>query len=122
MKCLSVRQPHVYRIIHAGKDIENRTWRTHHRGPLLIHAGMAWDVDAVIDERETALRGTDAMPIGCIVGVVDVVGCVTESDSPWFYGRFGWVLANPRPLERPVPYKGMLGLFEVPDILLEGLV
>lgn len=39
MKALSVKQPWAWAIIHAGKDIEKRTWRTDYRGPLLIHAG-----------------------------------------------------------------------------------
>jgi hypothetical protein len=38
MKALSIRQPWAWLIIHAGKDIENREWRTSFRGPVLIHA------------------------------------------------------------------------------------
>jgi hypothetical protein len=49
---------------------------------------------------------------GGIVGQVNVVDCVTKSNSLWFGGPFGFVLANPKPL----PFracKGQLGLFEV---------
>ena len=28
MKALSIRQPWAWAILHAGKDIENRDWRT----------------------------------------------------------------------------------------------
>ena len=35
---LSVRQPWAWAIIHAGKDIENRSWATKFRGRVLIHA------------------------------------------------------------------------------------
>jgi hypothetical protein len=33
-------------------------------------------------------------------------------------GRFGWVLADIRPLAEPVPFKGAQGFFNVPDELL----
>lgn len=29
-------------------------------------------------------------------------------------GRYGWVLANARPLKEPIPWKGALGLWKVP--------
>lgn len=39
MKALSIRQPWAWAILHAGKRIENRDWRScHYRGQLLIHA------------------------------------------------------------------------------------
>lgn len=34
-------------------------------------------------------------------------------------GRFAWLLANVRPLPRPIPYLGSQGFFEVPDALIE---
>jgi hypothetical protein len=34
-------------------------------------------------------------------------------------GRWGWVLDHIRSLKAPLPYKGMQGLFDVPDQLLE---
>ena len=35
-------------------------------------------------------------------------------------GRFGWMLSNVRSLEVPIPYRGMQGLFDVPDDVFEG--
>ena len=40
MPALSIRQPWAWAILHAGKDIENRSWRTAFRGEVLIHAGL----------------------------------------------------------------------------------
>ena len=37
MKALSLVRPWSQLVLHAGKDIENRTWSTKHRGPLLVH-------------------------------------------------------------------------------------
>lgn len=36
-------------------------------------------------------------------------------DGDFSRGRFVWVLENPRLLAIPLPYKGRLGLFDVPD-------
>lgn len=38
MKAITVRQPWAWAIIHAGKDIENRSWKTKTRGRVAIHA------------------------------------------------------------------------------------
>ena len=43
MKCLSIRQPWAWAIIHAGKDIENRCWPTSYRGPDGVIAN--WKAD-----------------------------------------------------------------------------
>jgi hypothetical protein len=37
MKALSIQQPWAWAIIAGHKDVENRSWYTHHRGSLLIH-------------------------------------------------------------------------------------
>ncbi|MCB2188832.1 MAG: ASCH domain-containing protein [Deltaproteobacteria bacterium] len=38
MKCLSIRQPWASLIVAGMKDVENRSWATKYRGPVLIHA------------------------------------------------------------------------------------
>ena len=50
---------------------------------------------------------------GGIIGSVEIVDCVTESESPWFFGRYGYVLRDPRPLPF-APWRGQLGFFDVP--------
>lgn len=133
MIALSIRQPWASLILKAGKDIENRQWPTKFRGRILIHAskGMTRDEheDAIVfavaaikaDPRNTeATRRTtlrdlgfafDDLPRGGIVGSVEIVGCVTDSTSPWFVGRYGFVLRDPQPLPF-TPWRGQLGLFD----------
>lgn len=132
MKALSVRAPWWWFILHGGKDIENRDWRTNFRGRVLIHAGKWWNSEEVKDDAETAvmlapLRATPGPEItfermrkfgGCIVGSVEIADCVEDSVSPWFFGRFGFVLRNVIALPEPIPFKGALGFFDVPDHLL----
>ena len=43
MKAISIRQPWAWLIVNGYKDVENRTWYTSHRGPLLICASKALD-------------------------------------------------------------------------------
>lgn len=122
MKVLSVRQPWAWALIYGGKDIENRSWKTQYRGPVAIHAskGMTKQeyfefVDAVelmqimYDFTSISIPNFTDLVRGQIIGVVDLVDVVEISDSPWFFGDFGWVMQNPCPVA-PTNYKGMLGL------------
>lgn len=134
MRIITVRQPWAWAIIHGGKDVDNRTrniageWR----GTVAIHAGLATDLDALPGMADLIavtrlLRPTvewySNSPNGAIIGVVDLVdvhdesGCPGLSCSPWasLPGE-SWhlILANPRPLPEPIPYKGALGLRELP--------
>lgn len=111
MKVLTIRQPWAWAILFAGKDIENRTWRTHYRGPLAIHAGARIESDAELPRRVSS-PDSDDLVRSAILGVVDLVEVVEKSRSRWFDGPFGFVLRNPRPLSRPVSCKGRLGLWE----------
>ena len=53
-------------------------------------------------------------PRGCIIGTVELMECVDESDDPAFGGDIGFVLADPQPLTEPIPCKGHLGFWAVP--------
>lgn len=122
MKALSIRQPWAFSILHGGKPVENREWPTRYRGPLLIHAGKGMTRDEVdawtlfLDYEDLAGPWLEGKTIGDldrggIVGICDLVDCVSAHPSPWFTGPYGFVLANVRPLDF-IPCKGMLGLFE----------
>jgi hypothetical protein len=81
------------------KDIENRTWPTKFRGPVLIHCSKNFDLDGWRwIEDKMGLEVDMGQPMGGIVGVVTITDCVTHSDSPWFFGPYGFTLAEARPL------------------------
>ena len=134
MRALSIHQPWAWAILQAGKTIENRTWSTKHRGPILVHASKSrasYDREKQLDWK--ALYGVDLPPweeleTGAVVGVVDVVDCVSPTSSrairlnPWTEGPVCWVLANPRPFPEPIPFRGAQLLFEVPDGLIPSAV
>lgn len=120
MKALSIRQPWASLILKAGKDIENRDWRTNVRGRVLIHAAKGctrYELEEALNFAEKACGTRYSVDLktierGGIIGSVEIVDCVSESDSPWFVGRYGLVLRDPKPMPF-VPCKGQLGFFSV---------
>ncbi len=125
MLTLSIRQPWAWMIIHGGKNVENRDWPTNIRGRVLIHAAKTMSKDEWIDAWIFS-RGTNAyhcsmknkltyenIQRGGIIGSVEIYGCVTDSPSCWFTGRYGFLLRDPKPLPF-TPWRGQLGFFDVP--------
>jgi len=106
-KVLTVRQPWAQLIIDGIKPVENRTWQTDYRGPLLIHAA-AKVCRKTIEQFDL---NPDELPFGAIIGAVELTDIVTRHRSPFFTGPFGWVLKRPRAV-RPVPLRGQLKLYE----------
>jgi hypothetical protein len=134
MKALSIHQPWAHAILHQGKGVENRTWPTRYRGPLLIHASKSrQSYDCVkyrwVMDYECRLPAWSELAIGAIVGVVDLVGCSklvptfceTHGEAAkWHEGPWCWELRNPRPFTTPIPYRGAQGLFDVPDEIVKS--
>jgi hypothetical protein len=122
LKAISIRQPWANAIM-LGKDVENRSRYFSHRGPLLIHASLKVQNAALTDRRILSLPINDLV-FGHLIGVVTVLDCVRHSGSRWADPHAEWklILSNPRPLLRPVPYRGQLSLFDVDHELLRGLL
>lgn len=130
MRVLTLKHPWPYAVCRLGKDIENRTWSPGHRLPVdswfAIHGGvtpkgLGWD-EAMSDLHSLQVRriALNALRLGETImsGVVAVCrfgGTVTMSDSVWFNGPVGWVLAETVVLPEAVPCKGQLGLWYLPD-------
>jgi hypothetical protein len=111
IKALSIKQPYPHHIFHDGKDVENRDWPTKGRGWFIVHAGVSKTELDMDDPAEAAL------PRGGAVGMARIVDCVTEMDSRWFFGRYGFVLGDAFPLPL-VTCRGKLSFFNLePDTL-----
>lgn len=128
---LSVRQPWAWAIIHAGKDVENRTWQAvNHgltrRGRICIHASAGLtrreyvSVAAWMDEIGIACPPAIDLSRGGIIGSVEVVDVVKDYHSHWFFGPRGLVLRDPKSTEF-IPAKGCLGYFKWRDRLSDDL-
>ncbi len=122
MKAISIRQPWAWMILHCGKDIENRDWPTKIRGRVLIHASKGLTQDEYSNAWKFAMSIGVPFPEvnfgdiirGGIVGSVEIIDCIQDSESEWFFGAHGFVLRDPKPLPF-IPWKGSLGFFNVPD-------
>lgn len=143
MRILTVRQPWAWAIVHGGKGIENRSRNIagDYRGPVAIHSAKSFGTMADYADatrRVSRLAGglPHEEPTGVILGVVDLVdvhwldpildrpecSCQTSPEdtnedvcSPWAeWDSVHLVFKNPRPLREPIPYKGALGLRELP--------
>jgi len=126
---LTIKQPWAWAILHAGKRIENREWappRAMIGKHLAIHTAKTFDEDGY---RWLFKRNLISVPfppevrtLGAVVGVAVLDSVVTESDNQWFQGHFGWVLRDVVVLPMPVPCRGALKLWTLPeDVQIEVL-
>lgn len=119
MKALSIRQPWAWLIVNGFKDIENRSWHTKYRGPVLIHASKGLtrkeydEACAMIVDRliSVDIPDLDDLQRGGIVGYATITGTCESSPSPWFFGPIGFQLANANALPLH-PLSGRLGFFD----------
>lgn len=115
MKALSIQQPWASLIRDGIKSLEVRTWRTHHRGELLVVASKRPDT------QRAARRFEIKEPVyGASVCVVDLVGIRKGGQRgdrvralAASRGKWVWEIANPRMVE-PVRIHGQFGIYEVP--------
>ena len=141
----------AWAIFH-GKNVENRTWNTYHRGLLLIHASKQFDSEHLewLKRNQSKLSITlpDHFRHGVIIGIVTLTKVMrktgggsimsghgqsmgdtqcevellrkenSEYFSPWFFGPYGFVLKDAQEFKVSIPYRGSLGLFEVPDDII----
>lgn len=116
IKALSIHQPWAWLIIKGYKLIENRDWETDFRGEFYVHASKSMTNAEYMGARNLAEMMNIKIPAmhqlerGGIVGMAEITNCVAESESPWFFGDFGFVLKNPRPLPF-TPCRGQLNFF-----------
>jgi len=118
-RALSLLQPFAWLVANGLKDVENRNWSTKFRGRFLVHAGKAWgkaqkDSIARIKSAFPDIQVPEQFDRGGIVGEAQMVDCVKEHPSPWFVGRYGFLVADARPFEFRA-YPGSLGWFDAPD-------
>lgn len=134
MKALTVRQPWAWAIMHAQKDFENRTWKLPEKyvgETIAIHAAKGltkreWMDSSIYIHSFTGIEipefDSPELVRSAIVGTARLVACVKFSFSLWFEGPFGWQLADVKKLDVPIPCKGSLSFWTVPEeIVQQGL-
>lgn len=122
MRALTLIRPWCWAIAHAGKDVENRSWRPPdsiigHR--IAIHSGLKWDAAAasrVAKLSSKMLAPKEDWRGGRIVATAKVTGWTVAAASKWAIdGQVHWCLRSVFVLPTPVPCKGAQGLWTVPE-------
>jgi hypothetical protein len=133
--CLSLWQPYASWLVGQHlpkqrysktempiKDIENRTWWTNYRGPLVIHAARRVDV-VVFEKYEVSKEMRSKYKCGAFLGVVDLVDCIKDTGfhpAPWNYSPWGmsdqfhWLTKDVVIFNEPISAKGQQRIFRVP--------
>lgn|GEM_PF-2434223 len=98
------RRDYATMIAEGVKTIETRTWKTKHRGPLLICTN----------------KDAPARPRGCAIAVCRLTGCRRMEGADWkaaccecYPNAWGFLLADVHPIE-PFSVIGRLGIYRVP--------
>ena len=127
MKVLSLTEPYATLIRNGVKTIETRSWKTHYRGRLYIHAS-ATRIPAKTRENTAlmALVDGDELNYGKIVCTCDLVDCIEMTEAYiaeirknrneyisgiYEAGRYAWILQDIVALDEPIPAKGRLGIW-----------
>ena len=128
MKAYTVYQPYAHATVAGIKHYETRPRRTNVRGRVAVHAGNA-SLKRATKNLSTdefwrllwAVNGETVLPLGAVVGTVEIVDCVpveeimhtlTEREralGDFSPGRFAWVLRNPVMFDKPIPARGQQG-------------
>ena len=128
MRALSVAQPWAECIVSKGKNIENRSWNTKHRGYFLIHASASKSKERFqycFDDYGIKFD-PEELSFGAIVGIAELSDVVTKktltrTTKKWFYGEYGFVLSNVIKLKQPIKVKGSLSFWKTPADVLKDI-
>jgi ASCH domain len=158
LRALTIDEPYASLIVGGIKTAENRGWKWHRTFPLpmtlAIHSScndraIGPEFDELLQD-DTVFEafnnpnvkpcqpGSDFFYGGCIMGLVDVVGCVqiaNRSDDEiladlrplvgddadeclnWCSGPYSFILRNPRRFKTPVACKGFQLIWKLPTLV-----
>lgn len=122
MKALSFRQPWAELILQGRKTMDCRTYNSHYRGRIAIHASQTVEAEPAW-ANDLNPENLDA---GGIVGTVELVDVIPLDEATYTQhrgdhlssrsyrkGLYGWVLARPERLPEMIPASGRTNLFHV---------
>lgn len=133
MKVLSIKEPFATLIKNNKKNIETRNWKTNYRGELYIHASISKIKKEVKERKELMeLASDDEMSYGNILCKCELVDCIYMTDDfiddikinnyqeyicgYYEVGRYAWILKNIEPLEKCIPARGKLGIWNYEEM------
>lgn len=139
MKALSLKQPWASLLAGGEKRVETRAWKTQERGRIAIHASKGFEdferdlvitSPFVVSMIRLGFNRADDLPLGAIIGVGTLRDMWpaqtikrTLNDKELAFGnyemgRWAWVFADLCMFKKPIPCRGMPGLWPVPESVL----
>jgi hypothetical protein len=127
-KALSLKQPYAWLIANGYLLVDDRTWGTQYRGPILIHAskGIYQEYyNYIKSNTDVPISAADKLGYGGVVGIAHLVLCCRPGELPEGISRqqrvhfggvhqayFGFLFEQATPLAL-MPCPGKLGIFEI---------
>jgi hypothetical protein len=128
IKALSLKQPFAWLIANGHLLVDDRSWGTQYRGPVLIHAskGLYEEYYQYIKRHtDIPIPDKDKLDYGGVVGIARLVLCSKPGELPAGISReqrahfggvhqeyYGFLFAQATPLPL-MPCAGKLGIFEI---------
>ncbi|MGQ2966118.1 ASCH domain-containing protein [Methylophilus sp.] len=128
LKALSLKQPFAWLIANGYLLVDDRSWGTQYRGPILIHASKGLYeayYQHIRSNTDVPIPDRDKLEYGGVVGIADLVLCSKPGQLPAGISReqrahfggvhqeyYGFLFAQARPLPL-MPCAGKLGIFEI---------
>ena len=130
MKAISFKQPLAQALIMGTLSFAVRSWRTGHRGEMLIHAARCplqelrnlcsndWARNHL---KEWTIATVEDLPMSAFLGKANLQDCIplqefdfAKEDYPFDIPDRGWVwiFSNPWKMLHPKMHPGKLGVFE----------
>ena len=114
--CITCQPIWVWAIMHAGKDLENRSSRiVPGRGTYYLHASQEQSAEIyrlacpIIRAAGFTPPAIIDLPKGLVLARMELDGWIAESDSRWFTGPLAVRITSVEALERPFHASGKLG-------------
>ncbi len=132
LKAISLWQPYCSLIALGLKRYETRSWKTNHRGKLLICSTAKLTKKQyqqylkIGNSLELPVWSEINFPCGKAIAICDLVDCIPITPSfiaqqletevlcgDWEVGRYAWKLENIQLITEPFAVKGKQGLFNI---------
>lgn len=140
MKAIALWQPWASLWLTERKIHETRHWETKHRGWIAVHAAKRFEKDFDRDEpmglllpKEFGADWAKTLPTGAIIGAVNLTHCLLMKNTRpasdddydtgnWSDVRYAWRRAEFVKLREPIPYRGLQGVFTLPDTIAQQIL
>ena len=127
MKVITLKQPWATLVAEGYKKYEFRSWKTHYRGEIYIHAGKGIDKSSMERFKHLKLE----YPTSKILAKVTIVDCISlnekiqqeiKKENELIYGAsldregYAWKLENITKINSNKIINGKLSIWEINDI------